>query len=490
MVGKDRFPHRSRVFLVIIGAMIIGRKEELKLFGELMNSGKSEFVAVYGRRRVGKTFLIREAFNYQFAFQHTGILNAPLLEQLREFRESLYSAGMKRMATPRTWSEAFHALERFLQQLPEGRKVLFIDELPWMDTPRSNFIRALDHFWNSWASARRDILLIVCGSATSWIIEHIVMNYGGLHNRLTRQIYLRPFCLRECEELCSSEKLGFTRRQVLEAYMALGGIPYYWSYMRRGESLAQNFDRMFFSDRGELTGEFEALYASLFRNPHPHLAIIHALAGKKAGMSRAEILNALGVDDNITFTKAMRELEQCDFIRRFTVIGKRSKGAMYQLIDNFTLFYYQFMRENVNGDEHFWTNHYQASTHHVWAGLAFERACLLHLPQIKKALGFSAVISSAHAWSCKPADGHGVQIDLLIDRNDDVINLCEMKYSTTKYRLDEQEYLRIQYSRETFIAESGTSKAVQLTLVTPFGLVPGGYANDIPCQVTMDDLFL
>lgn len=470
--------------------MIIGRKEEQKLFRELMNSKRSEFVAVYGRRRVGKTFLIREAFNYQFTFQHTGVLDAPLSEQLVEFRESLYSAGMKQTALPKTWSEAFHALERFLQQLPEGRKVLFIDELPWMDTPRSNFIRALDHFWNSWASARRDILLIVCGSATSWIIDNIVMNYGGLHNRLTRQIYLRPFCLRECEELCKSEKLGFTRRQVLEAYMALGGIPYYWSYMRRGESVAQNFDRMFFSEKGELTGEFDALYASLFRNPNPHLTIINTLAGKKSGMTRGEILDVSGMDDNATFVKAMKELEQCDFIRKFTVIGKKAKGAMYQLIDNFTLFYYQFMKVNVNGDEHFWTNNYQSSIHNVWAGLAFERACLLHLPQIKKALGFSAVISSAHSWSFKPSDGHGVQIDLLIDRNDDCINLCEMKYSTAKYRLDEQEYERLQYCRETFIAESGTSKAVQLTMVTPFGLVSGGYADDIQCNVTMDDLFL
>lgn len=470
--------------------MIIGRKEELKLPKELRESNRSEFVAVYGRRRVGKTFLIREAFNYQFAFQHTGILDAPLSEQLKEFRESLYHAGVKRMAIPKTWSEAFHALERFLQRLPDGRKVLFIDELPWMDTPRSNFIRALDHFWNSWASARKDILLIVCGSATSWIIEHIVMNYGGLHNRLTRQIYLRPFCLRECEELCKSEKLGFTRKQILEAFMALGGIPYYWSYMRRGESLAQNFDRMFFSARGELTGEFDALYASLFRNPHPHLSIIHTLAGKKSGMTRAEIIDGAGMDDNATFIKAMKELERCDFIRKFTVIGKKTKGAMYQLIDNFTLFYYQFMKENVNGDEHFWTNHYQSPIHHVWAGLAFERACLLHLPQIKKALGFSAVISSAHSWSFKPAQGHGVQIDLLIDRNDDCINLCEMKYSTAKYRLDNQEYLRLQYCRETFISESGTSKAVKLTMVTPFGLVTGGYADDIPCIVTMDDLFV
>ena len=469
--------------------MIIGRKAELKMFRELRKSGRSEFVAVYGRRRVGKTFLIREAFNYNFTFQHTGILDAPLCEQLKEFRESLYSAGMKRSAMPKTWSEAFHLLERFIMQLPEGQKVLFIDEMPWLDTPRSNFIRALDHFWNSWASARKDILLIVCGSATSWIIENIVMNYGGLHNRLTRQVYLRPFCLSECEELCKAEKYGFTRRQVLEAYMVLGGIPYYWSYLRRGESLPQNFDRMFFSQKGELSAEFDALYASLFRNPTPHLGIISALAGKKSGMTRNEILEQTGLSDNSTFIKAIKELEQCDFIRKYTSIGKKTKESVYQLIDNYTLFYFQFVKENVNGDEHFWTTHYQTPIHSVWAGLAFERVCIQHLPQIKKALGFSAVISSAHAWTYRPAEKHGVQIDLLIDRNDDFINLCEMKYSNTKYRLDEREYLRLQYCRETFISESKTQKAVQLTMVTPFGLMPGEYSDEIPCVVTMNDLF-
>ena len=227
-----------RVLIQVI-VMLIGREREKETLLDAMNSGQSEFVAIYGRRRVGKTFLIRETFEYSFAFQHTGILDAPMKEQLTEFRQSLFNAGMKRCALPKTWNEAFHLLEAFLASLPDGKKIVFIDELPWMDTPRSNFIRALDHFWNGWATARKDILLIVCGSATSWIIDNIVMNYGGLHNRLTRKIHLRPFTLNECEQYCQSLNLGYKRNLVMEAYMALGGIPYYWSFMKKGTKYNQ-----------------------------------------------------------------------------------------------------------------------------------------------------------------------------------------------------------------------------------------------------------
>ena len=177
--------------------MLIGRVKEKETLLSALKSDQSEFIAVYGRRRVGKTFLIREAYGYKFSFDHTGILDAPLREQLSEFRESLYRAGMKSKALPKTWNEAFHLLEGWLDSLPEGKKIVFIDELPWMVTMRSNFIRALDHFWNSWATARKDIVLVVCGSATSWIIDNIIMNYGGLHNRITQKIHLRPFTLHE-----------------------------------------------------------------------------------------------------------------------------------------------------------------------------------------------------------------------------------------------------------------------------------------------------
>lgn len=460
---------------------------------------ESQFVAVYGRRRVGKTFLIRESFGYQFTFQHTGIYGASLQEQLKEFRESLYAAGMKKTALPKTWNEAFHLLEHFIDGMgADGKKkVIFIDEMPWMDTHKSNFVRSLDHFWNSWASARRDIILIVCGSATSWIINNVIMNYGGLHNRLTNQIFLEPFSLRECKEYCNHRKLGYTDRQILEAYMALGGVPYYWSFLKRGQSLAQNMDRMFFAERGELAHEFDALYASLFKSPQAHIAIITALAEKKKGMLREEILQHTKLSDNNTFSTALLELEQCGFIRKYLPIGAKVKNGIYQLIDNYTLFYFDFIKENVNGDEHFWTSQIDTTVHHGWAGRAFERVCLLHIRQIKTALGFAAVISSVHSWFYKaPKDidgktvGKGVQIDLLIDRNDQTINLCEMKYTNAPYTVTEDEDMKLRNRKAVFIRESGTTKSVLTTLVTTYGLTPGGYSDDVPCQVTMKDLFL
>ena len=471
--------------------MLIGRQKEQDILKQLLDSAQSEFVAVYGRRRVGKTFMIRETFGYHFAFHHTGILDAPLREQLSEFRESLYAAGMSRCAMPRNWGDAFRLLQGWLSSLPEGRKVVFIDELPWMDTPRSNFIRALDHFWNAWATMRHDIVLIVCGSATSWIIENIVMNYGGLHNRLTRQIHLQPFTLAECEQYCLSRNLGFTRKQILEGYMVMGGIPYYWNFMQRGRSLAQNIDSMFFAENGDLVHEYDALYASLFRNPRCHLAIIDALAKKKAGMIREELLQHTRLSDSESFSKALKELEQCSFIRRYSFIGRKTKDSVYQLMDNYTLFYYKFIAENKYNDEHFWTSMQQTSLYNSWAGLAFERVCLQHLEQMKKALGISAVISTAHSWTFKPMGNEtkGVQIDLLIDRNDGVINLCEMKYANAEYVLDMEEDQRLRQRIATFVQETKTKKAVHLTMVTTYGLKPGGYSNDVQSQITMDDLF-
>lgn len=340
-----------------------------------------------------------------------------------------------------------------------------MDELPWMDTTRSNFIRALDHFWNSWATARKDIVLVVCGSATSWIIDHIVMNYGGLHNRITKKIHLHPFSLRECELFCNAQNLGYKRGLIMEAYMALGGIPYYWGFLEKGLSLAQNFDRMFFDEDGEMTEEYGALYTSLFKNPTNHIKVIEALAAKKAGMSRKELLEATSLSDNDQFAKVLKE-------------------AKYQLMDNYTLFYFRFIRQNENGDKWFWSSMYNSPLHNTWAGGAFERVCLQHLDQIKKALGFGAVISTAHSWASR-----GAQIDLLIDRNDNVINVCEMKYSKGKYALKDEDIEKMQNRVNRLQEETGTTKTIHQTLITSYGLTPGSDTHTIRSMLTMDDLF-
>lgn len=473
--------------------MIIGRKKEQSDLLGLTNEEESQFCVVYGRRRIGKTFLIRETFAHRFAFQHTGLANANKKEQLSEFKESLRTAGMRVNNTPKDWYEAFHLLAEHLSASPAGKKVVFLDELSWMDTPKSGFISALEHFWNGWASARaeKDIVLIVCGSATSWIINKVIKNRGGLHNRLTMRIHLKPFTLKECEEYAQSRNLPLSRKDIAETYMILGGVPYYWSFLRKNESLAQNIDRMLFADEAPLGDEYSALYASLFKHPEPYIAIVETLARKKSGMTRMELLKATRHSDNSIFTQTLSELEQCNFIRKYNCYGKKERESGYQLIDNFTLFHFQYIASNTRHDPNYWSHCIGTPLYHAWAGLAFERLCLWHLPQITTALGIKGVISSAHSWRTAADEEHeGAQIDLLIDRNDNVINLCEMKYCEEKYALSKDEAEKLQNRRLTFLMATRTRKSILTTMVTMHGLFHNRYSNDIHSEVCVDELFV
>lgn len=472
--------------------MLVGRFEEKNQLLAALNSSQSEFVAVYGRRRVGKTFLIRETFDYHFTFQHTGLANANMQMQLKNFKASLQRAGMKRPPRITCWLDAFFALEQLIEESADERKVIFLDELPWMDTPRSNFISALEHFWNGWATTRRDVLLVVCGSATSWIIEKIINNHGGLHNRLTKRLLLQPFSLRECEDFILANGLVMSRTQVLETYMIMGGIPYYWNFLQKGKSLAQNIDDLFFQSNGELRNEFDMLYASLFKNSENYIKVITALGEKKSGLTREEIIAHSQIADSGTLTKVLKELEWCGFIRKYVRFDKKVKSALFQLIDNYTLFYFRFIRQNMKNDEHFWTTSQNTPLYNNWCGLSFERVCLQHVSQIKRKLGISGVLSNVYSWSASPNEElgrRGVQIDLLIDRNDRVINLCEMKYSSTPYAITQDEEMKLRTRMEVFRTVTRTPKAIHLTMVTTHGLVQNPHVGIIQNEVTMDDLF-
>ena len=469
--------------------MIIGRNKEQRLLLSLLESNKSEFAAVYGRRRVGKTYLVRETFNYNFAFQHTGIQDATMKEQLEEFHHSLLIAGLKKSKKPRNWSQAFFMLGQLLATMQEGKKVVFIDELPWMDTPCSKFVTSLDHFWNGWAATRKDIVLVVCGSATSWIISNIVMNYGGLHNRLTRQIHIDPFTLNECELFAQAKHLGMNRRNILETYMVLGGIPFYWDFLQKELSWAQNIDHLFFQRNGEMRHEFNALYASLFRRPQAYIDVVTALGTKKVGMTRSEIIEAIGTDNGGGLTKVLNELEECDFIRSYTSIGKTKKETLYQLIDNFTLFHFKFLADSSINDEHYWSSILNKPVYNAWSGLAFERVCLHHISQIKQALGISGIISNVLSWAYRPKSKKekGVQIDLILDRSDGVINLCEMKFAKDKFEITANDDKELRRKASIFENKTATRKAVTTVMITC--LVRNEWANAIQCQATMDDLF-
>ena len=470
--------------------MIIGRENELKRLRRTLSCEYSEFIAVYGRRRVGKTFLIKEAFDYSFAFQHSGLAKGDKRMQLDEFANSLERQGMKSKRRIKSWSDAFFALENGLERLPAGKKVVFLDELPWMDTAKSNFVPALDHFWNGWCSFRKDIVLVVCGSATSWIVGKILKDHGGLHNRLTDQIHLQPFTLLECERMAHANGLPLSRQQVLEGYMVLGGIPFYWEKLERSQSMDQNVDRLFFGLEAPLSDEFDQLYASLFKNPTAHVAIVNTLGMKKIGMTREELLDETGLENCGAFSKVMDELASCGFVRSYTVPGKKTKGTVFQLIDNFSLFYFKFMADGANRHSGAWLSKVASQERRIWNGLSFELVCLEHIGQIKRALGISGIQTEEHAWYRKGDTlREGAQIDLLVERADHAVNICEMKFADDEFEIKADEDRKIAHRRNAFIEDEDFKGSVFVTMVTPHGVRRNEYWNNIQSEVILDDLF-
>lgn len=465
--------------------MLVGRKNEQNTLQSLLQKEESQFCVVYGRRRVGKTYLVRETFNYHFTFQHAGVARANLREQLRAFRDSLAAAGL-RCTIPKTWYEAFDYLKQLIEQEPSGKKTIFIDELPWMDTPKSNMVSALEHFWNGWATSRpaKDIVLIVCGSATSWITRKMLRDKGGLRGRVTEKIKVNPFTLSECEAYCQMAGLPFVRKDILELYMVLGGIPYYWSFVKRELSVSQNIDQLFFAEEAKLQDEFQALYHILFSRPENYINVIKALTNRKAGLTREEILRHTKLSDGGTFTQVLDELEECGFIRSYVSIGKENWGTFYQLIDNYTLFYYHCIAKNAFSDEAYWSHTCLSGEHNAWKGLAFERVCLQHVRQLKEALGISGIVSNVCSWRNTKA-----QIDLVISRGDNVINLCEMKYANAPFTIDKAYAENLLNKIDAFRTSTATHSTIHLTMLTTFGVSHNDYWNIVQNEVKMDDLF-
>ena len=415
----------------------------------------------------------------------------PARKQLSRFRRALKEYRQTDTPELNNWGDAFSELKRFIINQPNGKKLIFLDELPWMDAPRSGFLSELESFWNGWASARKDIVLIVCGSSTSWMMKKIIKNKGGLHNRLNHRISLKPFSLGLCEKLAQSKGLVLSRKHILEAYMIFGGIPYYWSLLQKGTSITSEIDRLIFSPDGELHDEFEMLYTSLFKKPEPYVKVIELLAKKKIGMTRQELLKAGKFEDNGSFSEILKDLEWCGFIRSYTMIGYRLKSNIFQLIDHYTLFYYEYINGKQQGSN-YWRTMLGTPKYNSWCGLSFERTCLWHTEQIKKKLGISGILTNEYAWRCLPDDSigrRGVQIDMLIDRNDGIIDLCEMKYSKDKFTITSDYADEIIRKRNLFQTVTGTKKAIHSIMVTTDGLTQNEYCGDIQAEIQLDDLF-
>lgn len=465
---------------------IIGREAEKQLLQSIYNSDKSEFVAVYGRRRVGKTFLIKEYFEDELIFQTAGLARESGRRQIKSFYEDLQEWGLPRQEEqPRDWLDTFMLLRTLIKQSNRERKVILLDELPWMDTPRSGFVSALEHFWNAWACGRHDIVLIVCGSATSWMMDKLINDHGGLHNRLTHRIQLNTFTLYETELLLSAKGFTLSRYDIAVAYMALGGIPYYLDLLDTRMSLAQNIDQLLFRRNGQLAGEFHNLYAALFRNSADYVCVVEALSRRRAGLTRTEIMQVTGLTSGNGLTTVLRNLETCGFIHQHRhYMAVRSEATIYQLVDFFTLFHFHFLTQRQMDS---WMELQGTTAFHAWAGLTFELLAWHHRRQIKQTLGISGIRTEEYAWRCLD---DGAQIDLVMERADQTINLCEMKFCLEPFTISGDYEAELRHKLSRFSDYTRQRKSLQLTLVTTFGVKAGAHAGIVNNEVTLADLFL
>lgn len=478
---------------------IIGRKEEKDVLARIYESTQSEFVVVCGRRRVGKTFLVREYFEQQMVFQVSGIANSGTNEQLKNFYYTLrrYDNTIKEM--PKDWIDAFELLISYLSTLSVERKVVFLDELPWMDTTGSDFISALEHFWNGWASARRDIVLIVCGSATSWMMDKLIHNHGGLYGRLTHRMMLKAFTLGETEKFLHAKHIHLSRYEVAEAYMILGGIPYYLNLLDSRLSLAQNIDRLLFNPNGELYSEFEMLYRSLFVHSEVYVKVVECLNDRGYGMTRTEIAEATGMKSGKVLTTILANLESCGFIRKYTNYGCSERKSLYQLVDFFTLFYFRFLQDSSFRNLQYWSSLQRTPRFYAWAGISFEILAMSHIDQIKRKLGISGVATNIYSWRSRSltenngsdydTPSRAVQIDMVLERADNTINICEMKFSEGEYSLSKDYDWILRNKIGRFIEETKSRKSIQLTFVTTYGVKKGMYSGIVQNEVMLEDLF-
>lgn len=451
----------------------VGRTKEKEILQEALDSKEAEMVAVIGRRRVGKTFLIKHTYQDRIIFEITGLLNKSRNDQLENFANhiKLFAKAELPVKQPESWLEAFFLLITILekQDLSE-KKVIFFDEIPWMATPKSGFLAGLGFFWNSWA-VNKNVVVAICGSAASWMIQKVVNNTGGLYNRITKRVFLQPFTLAETEAYLKSRDIFFNHYQMVQLYMALGGIPHYLKEVKGSKSAAQNIDAICFDEAGLLKNEFIRLYPALFSDAESHIAIIRALSTKRKGLTRSEIIGLTKLPDGGSTSKALSELEQSGFIAAYPTFGKKKKNRLYRLIDEYSLFYLRFIENQNHDGRGTWQTLSQTQKYQTWSGYAYENICLKHIPQIKKALGISGVYSISSCFYKKGTTREkGTQIDLLIDRNDQVINICEIKFYNAEVQISKDYAESLRTKLNVFQAATKSKKHLMLTLITTFGL--------------------
>jgi uncharacterized protein len=471
-----------------MNSQIIGREEELEILHTLKSSKRSEFLAIYGRRRVGKTYLIRSFFKKNIVFESAGILNGSKSEQFEIFWEEI-KKKIPLSKKPKTWLEAFAQLKEVINKNKSTeKKIIFIDEIAWFDNHKSGFLRALDNFWNQYCTKRNDIILVICGSASSWIIDKVIHNKGGLHNRVTTTIHLEPFTIKETKKYLQHLHIKLQEKDILELYMLVGGIPFYLNHIPPGKSIPQIIDHLFLLKNAALKNEFNKLFASLFHNYELHIAIVKALSTKQNGMTRTEIIKKAKLNTGGAVSRAIEELFECDFIIKTEPFNYKKKSSMYRLIDEYSLFYFQFLFNDakVRGN-----TMYSSQKFAVWRGYAFENFCFRHESAISTALGIHGIEYQIYSWWHEGNEHFtGAQIDLIFVRADNCINLFEIKYSAVNFTISKQYAKSLETKKENFRAISKTKKNIFFTFLSNLPANKNThYLSIIDNEIVLDKVF-
>lgn len=482
-------------------SIIVAREVELERLDRLYESDKAEFIAVYGRRRVGKTYLIRQYFKEKGVyFEVTGIKGADKANQLNKFHRefSRLFVTSPDVVAPRDWDEALSRLVDEVSKInPEQKVILFFDELPWLATPKSQLVQELDYYWNRHFSQMNNVILIICGSATAWMIKKIIQNKKGLYGRLSDQICLQPFKLHEAELYLHSRHIQLDRKQLVELYMVIGGVAKYLTFIKPGMSASQSIDQVCFTTQGPLYSEFDELYSSLFGKADIHIKIVEILAKKRNGITRDALIKLLGKKSGGQLSKILEELEKSGITWMVNKFNAKIKDSLIRLVDEYSYFYLNWIepvkREILHGtDTHYWQKIQASITWKSWSGFAFETVCLKHIDKIKSSLGLGAVKTIHSQWSYYPEDNteDGVQIDLLLDRADNCINLFEIKFTNEEFVITKEYAAKLAKKKAIFQTKTKTRKTVFMTMITPYGVKKNQYyLGLIDNQLILDDLF-
>jgi hypothetical protein len=467
---------------------LVGRISELKILNETLDNDRPELIALYGRRRIGKTYMINQFYGRNIVFEVTGLYNGKMKDQLKNFSKQLTKRSNKiEKEIPNSWLDAFTFLEKYLDTLKgKKKKVIFIDEFPWLATPKSKFLMAFENFWNSYCTKRDDLIVVICGSAASFMVQKIIKNKGGLHNRITRKIRLLPFTLFETEKFLVSRGIKYTHYDILQLYMAIGGVPHYLDKLQKGLSVAQNIDALCFAKDGLLNDEFNQLFVSLFDNSERHTLLIKTLANSNKGLTRNELINKSKIPSGGDFTLKIMELIESGFVTEYAYYQNKSQLTLYRLSDEYSKFYLKFIEKNKSGSDGTWQRLSVSQSYTSWSGFVFETLCLKHIRQIKKALRIDAIFSTSSSWFNENA-----QIDLLIDRDDNVINLCEMKFYNAPFSIDKTYYSNLKNKVSELQNETNTRKNIFVTMVTTYGIKENEYSRElVQNSLFIADLFV